>query len=403
MKVMYRYLLFLCVAVATAGIIASCSDDSELTPRIRYVRVTDPTASDSLLVAAGQGQMIAVMGENLGDVREMWLNDQRLPLTPTLITGTTIIARIPTDLPAVITNKLTLIFGDGFRLEHPFVLAVSEPIVTSMASEFVDEGDIAVIKGQYLYAPLTVTFTGGAEGEIVSVKEDGSEVQVTVPAGAQPGPITVTTNFGQTESTLHFRDQRAFLNYDDLTSSGSWRPGTTVDGGITGKYLLLKGKLSANQRTEDYVGGGFVSEFWAKANGRPEGNLLPGKPEDYVMKFELRSLRWYGTHLNICFSTWDHNGNNQEYWSNSINARAYYGPWEATDSDFTTDGGWITAVIPMTDFAYQVNTPGGVVTYTPMPFNPDVTGSLTFWLIGSPKANNGLDEIHIDNVRIVPR
>jgi hypothetical protein len=403
MKVMYRYLLTLCVAVATAGIIVSCSDDSELTPRVRYVRVTDPTASDSLLVAAGQGQMIAVMGENLGDVREMWLNDQRLPLTPTLITGTTIIARIPTDLPAVITNKLTLIFGDGFRLEHPFVLAVSEPIVTSMASEFVDEGDIAVIRGQYLYAPLTVTFTGGAEGEIVSVKEDGSEVQVTVPAGAQPGPITVTTNFGQTESTLHFRDQRAFLNYDNLTSSGSWRPGTTVDGGITGKYLLLKGKLAANQRTEDYVGGGFVSEFWAKVNGRPEGNLLPGKPEDYVMKFELRSPSWYGTYLNICFAPWDHNNSNQEYWSNSLNARAYYGPWDANNSAFSTEGEWITVVIPMTDFAYAVGTPGGVVTYTPMAFDKDVTGSLSFWLIGSPKSNNNLDELNIDNVRIVPR
>jgi hypothetical protein len=254
-----------------------------------------------------------------------------------------------------------------------------------------------------LYAPLTVTFTGGVEAEVLSVEEDGSEVEVVVPAGAQPGPITVTTNFGQGESTLHFRDERAFLNYDNLTSAGSWRPGTTVDGGITGKYLLLKGKLAANQRIEDYVGGGFVSEFWAKVNGRPEANLLPGKPEDYVLKFELRSPRWYGTYLNICFAPWDHNNSNQEYWSNSLNARAYYGPWDATDSEFSTGDEWITVVIPMTDFAYQVGTPGGVVTYTPMDFNPEVTGSLTFWLIGSPKSNNGLDELNIDNVRIVPR
>lgn len=399
---MYRYLLFLCVAVASAGVISSCSDDATLTPRVRYVRVTDAAASDSLLVAAGQGQMIAVMGENLGDVREMWLNDQRLPLTPTLITGTTIIARVPSQLPAVVTNKLTLIFGDGFRLEHPFVLAVSEPMVTAMALEFVNEGDVAVIKGQFLYAPLTVVFTGGAEGEIVNVKADGTEVQVIVPEGAQPGPITVTTNFGQTESTLHFRDERAFLNYDDLTSDGSWRPGTTVDGGITGKYLLLKGKLNTNQRTEDYVGGGFVSEFWAMANGRPEGNLLPGKPEDYVLKFELRSPSWYGTYLNICFAPWNHTNSNQEYWSN-LNARAYYGPWDATNTPFSTEGEWVTVVIPMTDFAYAVGTPGGVVTYTPMAFDKNMTGSLSFWLIGSPKSNNNLDELNIDNVRIVPR
>lgn len=403
MKIMYRCLLFLCVAVASAGIIISCSDDSELTPRVRFVRVTKPSASDSLLVSASQGQMIAIIGDNLGDVRELWINDQRASLTPTLITNTTIITRVPSDLPAVVTNKMTLIFGNGFTLEHPFSLSVAEPIVTAMASEFVEDGDIAVVKGRYLYAPLTVEFTGGVEGIVISAKQDGTEVQVTVPEGAQPGPIKVTTNFGSTESSLHFRDQRAFLNYDNLTSSGSWRPGTTVDGGITGKYLLLKGKLSANQRAEDYVGGGFVSEFWAKVNGRPEGNLLPGKPEDYVMKFEIRVVEWYGSYLNICFSTWDHDGNNQEYWSNSINARAYWGPWDATDSKFTTDGKWITAVIPMTEFAYQMDTPDGNVTYTPKAFDPEKTGSLTFWLVGSPKANNTLDELHIDNVRIVPK
>jgi hypothetical protein len=400
---MYRYLLFLCVAIASAGIIISCSDDDELTPKVRFVRVTEPTASDSLLVAAAQGQMIAIVGENLGDIRELWINDQRAVLTPTLITSTTIITRVPEDLPTVVSNKMTLIFANGFTLEHPFTLAVAEPIVTAMASEFVEDGDIAVVKGQYLYAPLTVEFTGGVTGTVVSAKADGTEVQVIVPSGAQPGPIKVTTNFGTAESSLHFRDQRAFLNYDNLTASGSWRPGTTVDGGITGKYLMLKGKLSKNQRTEDYEGGGFVSEFWAKVNGRPEGNLLPGKPEDYVMKFEFRAVEWYGTYLNICFSTWDHNGNNQEYWSNSLNARAYWGLWDAKDAKFTTDGEWITAVIPMTEFGYQITTPDGNVTYTPMAFKPEVTGSLTFWLVGSPKSNSTLDELHIDNVRIVPK
>jgi hypothetical protein len=404
MKIMYRYLLFLCVAVASAGVISSCSDDDTLTPRVRYVRVTDAAASDSLLVAAGQGQMIAVMGENLGDVRELWVNDQRLSLSPTLITNTAIIARVPSALPALITNKMTLIFGDGFVLEHPFELAVAEPIVTAMASEFVEDGGTAVIKGQYMYAPLTVVFTGGLEATVVNAKLDGTEVQVIVPTGAQPGPITVTTNFGTVESTLHFRDERAFLNYDNLTSNGSWRPGKIVDGGITDKYLRLKGKLAVNETKEDYSDGdGFASQFWAKVNGRPEGNLLPGKPEDYVMKFELRSLSWYGTHLNICFSPWNHDQSNQEYWSNSLNARAYYGPWEASNSNFTTDGKWITVVIPMTDFAYQMNKPSGIVTYTPMALKPEVTGGLSFWLIGSPKSNANLDEIHIDNVRIVPR
>jgi hypothetical protein len=249
-----------------------------------------------------------------------------------------------------------------------------------------------------------VTFQGGVQGEIISTEEDGSAVEVRVPAGAQPGPIIVATNFGETESSLHFRDQRAFLNYDNLTASGSWRPGTVASAdGITGNYLLLKGKLGANERTEDYPGGGYVSEFWAKVNGRPEANLLPGRTDEYVMKFEIRVVEWYGSYLNICFAAWDHANSNQEYWSNSINARAYWGPWDAKDANFTTEGEWITAVIPMTDFAYQVNTPGGVVTYTALPFKPEVTGILSFWLIGSPKAKSTPVEFHIDNVRIVPK
>jgi len=212
----------------------------------------------------------------------------------------------------------------------------------------------------------------------------------------------VKTNFGEATSTFHFRDTRAFLNYDDLNANGSWRSGTYAsDGGLDGNYLLLKGKLGPNERTEDFTGGGYVSEFWAKVNGRPEGNLLPGKPEDYVMKFEIDVVQWYGSYLNICFAPWDHANSNQEYWSN-LNARAYWGPWDAIDADVAT-GGWVTATIPMTDFAYQMSTPGGVVTYTSMPFNPDMTGSLTFWLVGSPKAKSTPVELHIDNVRIVPR
>ena len=402
MKAIYKHLLLLFVACTLAGMFTSCEDDDGGgEPTIRYVRVTKASASDSLLVAAGQGQMIAIMGENLGGVIELWINDQEASLSPTLITNTSVIVRLPEELPAVINNKLTLIFASGKVLEHDFELAVSEPEILSMVSEFVPDGQVATIKGNYFYPPLTVTFTGGLEAEILDVEDQA--IDVIVPVGAEPGPITVTSSFGTTTSTLHFRDNRAFLNYDNLNSNGSWRPGTTATtDGLDGKYLVLKGKLNANERSEDYPGGGYVSEFWAKANGRPEGNLLPGKPEDYVMKFEVRVVEWFGSYLNICFAPWGHENSNQEYWSN-LNAKAYWGPWDATNSTFTTDGEWITAVIPMTSFAYAVTTPGGVVTYEPMQFNPAITGSLSFWVIGSPKASASPVELHIDNVRIVPK
>ena len=68
-----------------------------------YVRITRPESSDSLLVGAGQGQLIAIVGKNLQDAVEVWFNDQQAILTPTYITNTIdswylFPAPIPTDI-----------------------------------------------------------------------------------------------------------------------------------------------------------------------------------------------------------------------------------------------------------------------------------------------------------------
>jgi hypothetical protein len=47
-------------------------------------------------------------------------------------------------------------------------------------------GGIATIHGNYFYAPVQVTFTGGAVGEITSISTDNQLLQVKIPAGAQP-------------------------------------------------------------------------------------------------------------------------------------------------------------------------------------------------------------------------
>ena len=66
-KKIQRSLLYLLLLVSAAGWMSSCSkDDSETgTPVISYIRITRPESSDSLLVGAGQGQLIAIVGANL--------------------------------------------------------------------------------------------------------------------------------------------------------------------------------------------------------------------------------------------------------------------------------------------------------------------------------------------------
>src|SRR5579871_6126510 len=101
-----KQLLLWITVFALNAIWWSCSKDTTNgQPYISYMRVTNPAASDSLLTTAGQGQMIAIIGGNLQSVQQIWFNDQEATLLPTFITNTTIITRVPSQLPADITNK----------------------------------------------------------------------------------------------------------------------------------------------------------------------------------------------------------------------------------------------------------------------------------------------------------
>ena len=220
MRSIHKTVLLLLLTVGVVSTFMSCKkDEVPGTPTVSYVRVTRPQSSDSLLVGAGQGELIAIVGNNLQDAVEIWFNDQRAQLTPTYITNTTILVSVPTQIPAAVTNKLRILFKNGYELLHDFEVQISEPVVTSMVCEFVNEGDVATINGNYFYEPLTVTFTGGATGTIVSRKDQ--ELQVQVPAGAQPGPITIKTNFGEAISDFWFRDNRNHI-IDGDPHEGWW-------------------------------------------------------------------------------------------------------------------------------------------------------------------------------------
>ena len=78
MKSFNKILFMLLLTVGVVSAFLSCKKQAESgTPTIDYVRVTRPEASDSLLVGAGQGQLIAIVGKNLQDAVEIWFNDQK--------------------------------------------------------------------------------------------------------------------------------------------------------------------------------------------------------------------------------------------------------------------------------------------------------------------------------------
>ena len=121
-----------------------------------------------------------------------------------------------------------------------------------------------------------------------------------------------------------------------------------------------------------------------------------------MLKFEAKIRKWYGGYLNLCLSTPDHTGNNQEIWSNSLNARAIWAPWTETDEEVTTGDHWITVVVPMTEFQYYMGSDANGVNYTPgQKFSESAAGRFSTWLLGSPENTGNEVEFYLDNIRFV--
>lgn len=373
------------MALVASAVLSSCTDDEEATPFISYIRVTNPTASDSLLVSASQGQMIAIIGDNLQHTKEVWFNDLKALVLPTFVTKTNIIVRVPSQIPNDITNTLTLISGNGKSFTHDFTVAISEPFISRMKSEYVPEGGEAVFYGAYFYAPLTVTFAGGVEGEIVSVTEE--EMHVKVPAGAQPGPVTIASNFGATQSNFWFRDNRNIIIDFDIPLSGSgdlWHPSGGPSSivtshpdftNISGGFLRAKMEYGAWGWAEMLTGVATAPELVYMKN-IPEEALL--NPKDFVFKFEMNTRApLTGAAFNF-------------YIGNNVGgaARGYNGDGYTWLPNFNTEGEWQTVSISWQTF------------YEDFRFPYSASGYGISVVVQGPNAAT-LD-FAIDNLRVVP-
>lgn len=379
MKQINKTILLLFMALAVVSIYTSCKKDDLPNggePRIRYVRITSPQSKDSLLVGAGQGQLIAIIGENLQDAVEIWFNDQRAVLTPTYITSNSILVSVPSRIPLDVTNKMRILFSNGKELTHNFEVQISAPIVSSMVSEYVNGGDIATIRGNYFYEPLTVTFPGGINGEIVDVEDN--LIQVRVPDGTNSGPITVKTNFGETESEFWFRDNRnIFISGDP--HEGWWgtylvtNPAAGGPAKINGNYYRFTKQVKGWVWEAPEVAGGPATSMPVHSKNIPDEAIL--KPENYNLKFEVNTLKPYTSNrivLNVGLTTED---NNNYAWN----------------PPYDSKGQWNTIVIP---FENIINS------YANRPsVNPN--GYWSRILVFGP---GDLDaDIAFDNFRVVPK
>lgn len=374
-----KSLLILAIAIPMVGFFTSCNKEDSApnngVPRIRYVRITNPVSSDSLLVGAFQSNLVAIVGENLQNTKEIWFNDQKAVLTPTYITSSSILVSTPAQIPTVVSNKLKLVFNNNDSLLYDFKILINEPLLSSMNSEYVLEGDVATIRGDFFYLPLTVTFEGGVTGELVSVED--KMIKVKVPAGALPGQITVATNFGTTKSDFWFRDNRnIYISSDPFT--GWWNqnyvvtnPGPNDPPKINGNYIRIKQSIGGWAWTE--VAGGPASAMGAISKNIPDEAIL--KPADYNLKFEVNTMKPYNNNvLKINVGLLKENND------------AYL--WKPP---YDTKGQWETVTIPFDEIVASYG--------APLVVSPD--GYWARLLFHGP---GDLDaDISFDNFRIVPK
>lgn len=383
-------------------------DAFELTdgvPTIRYVRVPDLAVSDSLLTGAFLGNSIAIIGENLTSVSEIWFNDQKGVLNTSLITDDAMIVAVPQGIPTQVTDRIYFITkSKRDTVAYPFQTLVPEPAVASMLSEYVAEGDVATIKGNY-FLPVAdgktpvVTFTPNIPAtEVISYSVN--EIQVVVPAGAEEGPVSVSSRYGTARSTFYFRDSRGMItNYDaDYPIINSWgRAGRLEEDpayALSGKYLKLSGSFSDPNEWTAGAESEALSHYWKNDNDRTEP-LVGSEPQNFVLKFEANVLTpWSAVGLSFIFA--EASTTNGPLYEDD-KPRGIWMPWRVPGT-YQTDG-WVTVSIPLSEFKYN----GAGESVDALPEHYD---NLNIFL-----ANRGLKYlgtacepvILIDNLRVVPQ
>jgi hypothetical protein len=402
MKAFIKYMFLLIIPVSIIGmILISCEKkDDGGTPVIHYIRITDPEKADSLLTAAFMGDLIVIVGENLGGAREIWFNDQEAYLTPTYITDETILVTVPSNTPKVVTNKMKIIFADGYELLYDFTIDIPGPELYSIKCEYVPDRGIVELTGDYFYDPTTVIFPGNIEAEISTRTK--TELEVIVPDGATTGKIKIKTTFGEVESDFLFRDNRnTILDFDTYLHETWTAPIVYADSApdpapCSGNYATI---ISDEVGSWDWENN-LLMLYWPKNAGLEETPLATGLINDLVFRFEANvPIEWHGVRMEIYMSTYDNSSGHGRDEDSPLPSHARWMPWK--DGPYTTDG-WITVSIPLSDFMFDKNDPeDNEQGSRPIP-DLSVLTNLTMMIFGPASSPFYPIKICIDNVRIVP-
>ncbi len=397
-------------------------------PIVHFVRYAD---RDVVIEQANMEETICIVGDNLTSVHDIYFNDQKAILNPSYMTAHTLMVSVPKTLPTVQDDQMHLITRDSSVVLYDFKVLPPVPKVDAMSNEWARPGDKVTISGSYLFAPLSVSFPGVDPIEIT--ESDGSAVTVTVPEGAQPGKIKVSTASGTAQSIFMYKDSRGMLfnfDTDPHPANHGWHAQVieTDDTALDGKFLRLGDPGVTLDEEGGWADGNFSFEYWPGDWDDPVTYADSPRLTEYAdfsqwknmaLKFELfvpSANPWKSGAMQLIIGgvdlvtgggegTVDIDGNvtagaNNKFISGDglpMAPRALYIPWKESGS-FDTGNQWITVTVPYSQFTYKSD--GTPNSYE---IKPETFTSLTIFVWNGGVTGTACNPvIKIDNIRAVP-
>lgn len=448
MKTLKTFGCFIAAALL-ASAITSCErvdypDRFRPTDGVPTVYSVRYTTSDTYIDQAFMEEVVCILGENLKSVHDVLFNDQKAILNTSFITNNTLLVQVPKTMPVVETDKIYLITAAKDTVTFDFKVLPPAPTVREMSFEYAEPGEEVTIFGNYFYQKaekIVVEFPGADPvTNIADSKVTMTALTVTVPEGAQPGKVKVTTASGTSASDFFYKDNRGLLfDFDGTnglyTINKGWHacdltaPGEGVGGSVALIASNAQQEFSANG--SDWQDGKCHFEYWAGNWQDPEtyGTWDGRRLNDLVdftnfgsmcIKFEVKvdpAHPWSGCPMQIIFSsvTQVSNGNagvldiygnvlagcNNTYFAKeNQHPRYMWRPWkDAPEGEYSTNNEWVTVTVPFTAFTYNMDGTAATGKLTPESFS-----NLEFFFAGgtSDEGSPCAPYILIDNVRAVP-
>ncbi|GAB3241301.1 glycan-binding surface protein [Hymenobacter seoulensis] len=316
----------------------SCEKESDDvcggTPSIS--QVTLPTDRTAATTTGNLADWIIIRGNNFCNVSKVVFNDVEANLADAYVTPTEITLRIPRVAPKEITNKITVVSAGG-SAETSYSISIPPLSIAGMSNEYTPAGKMMAIVGQNFDLYEITPEKGKIEWagtQVPITRATADSLYFVVPASASKGATVKVLDANQVARPVpgqYMDDRNMLFSYDaggSVWGGDTYITDAATPGAINGKYL----------RINQPIGSWAWTEF--SANNLVISNDIVANPANYVLKFEVNTLKPFSTNVIKFLIDGDAGSTNTYQWKPLV--------------PFNTRGKWSTKSIKLSDI---INTP----------------------------------------------